>query len=356
MILNDIVSDYEYVYNSLDPCKEYFLVCCKLINNYFTSISSAAGSYFKLSNISDGNKNDFINKIKSAYSDAYDIISEMITLSFPFYGAMSKLEEYPFKTNLLQKEVFNFIAQGKEVITATNQIIKGQLQVMKTDVLLPKLIHPLQDLMQSYYALQGYYFQLKDIDASLFEKIPEEDTTKGYNSIELRSLKPSTDFLSFSQDVSQLASFINQFERLKNPSGGACKIYTQRIESGSIRIVLGSCSIELKSISEIIRAVSDGIKMFRITSAEVKLNEEKTRQLKLQNDAKELAIINSQINNIAQHVGLSRDNPEDVEKIQKLCLPLVRYLYANPVGIVGDYKYDLNNDLKLIEQFYNEKI
>lgn len=93
--------------------------------------------------------------------------------------------------------------------------------------------------------------------------------------------------------------------------------------------------------------------MFRLTSSEKKSMDENTRTIKLENDKKELAIINSQIKNIAQLTNLSIDNPEDVEKMQKLCLPLVRYIYSNPVGSVGDYKYDLNNDLKLIETIYD---
>lgn len=62
----------------------------------------------------------------------------------------------------------------------------------------------------------------------------------------------------------------------------------------------------------------------------------------MENDAKELAIINSQINTIANYLHLSPSSPEDAEKIQRLCLPLIRYINNNPVGIVGDYKYNLN--------------
>ena len=54
-------------------------------------------------------------------------------------------------------------------------------------------------------------------------------------------------------------------------------------------------------------------------------------------------------------MGLSNENPDDVEKIQKLCLPIVRYINNNPVGQIGDYEYDLTHELKLLEDFYLRK-
>ncbi|MBD5501828.1 MAG: hypothetical protein HDR10_11620, partial [Lachnospiraceae bacterium] len=145
------------------------------------------------------------------------------------------------------------------------------------------------------------------------------------------------------------------FELIMTPENGSCKVYTQRIESGSLRIVWGSNTIELSGISDIIRAISDGIRMFRLTTPEKRLKDEKARTLKLQNDEKELAIINSQIASVARITGLSSEKPEDIEKLQKLCLPLVRYLYSNPVGVIGDYSYNFDNELKLIESAYKIK-
>ena len=263
---------------------------------------------------------------------------------------------YNFKNNILKKDVQYYLDNGHAVIEAINQIITGQLHGMRSDALLPTLIKPLQKLMQSYYKLISYYSHLHNIDKLLFEPIPENNIDQGeYNCIELRSMKPLTDFGAFSDDVKYLSSFISQFELLMkaNSENANAKIYTQRLENGSLRIVWGSCNIELTGISDIIKSICEGIRMFRLTSSEKKSMDENTRTIKLENDKKELAIINSQIKNIAQLTNLSIDNPEDVEKMQKLCLPLVRYIYSNPVGSVGDYKYDLNNDLKLIETIYD---
>ena len=124
------------------------------------------------------------------------------------------------------------------------------------------------------------------------------------------------------------------------------------MESGSLRLVFGSNTVELPSISEIIRAITDAIRTFRLTSVEKEALQESTRKQKLENDARQLSIINSQIKTLCHTLGLSSDDPGDVEKIQKLCLPVIRYINNNPVGQVGDYKYDLTQDLKLLEDFY----
>ncbi|MCI8597218.1 MAG: hypothetical protein HFJ10_02070 [Lachnospiraceae bacterium] len=358
MILSDLLVDYEYVYNALIECTDYFSACDELIDDYFSTISNAAGTFFKLSQVFDSDKNELIHQLRNTYDNSFATITKMITLSFPFYGTMTKLKEYEFKNTVLEKDVHEFLQHGHDVMDATNEIITAQLPGMKANALLPILIEPLRQLTQSYYTLKKYATHFYDIDKMLFETIPENELdSQQYNNIELRSMKPLLDFSSFADDIKYLASFISQYESIMNSSSGGetAKIYTQRIENGSLRIVWGSHTIELSRISGIIKAISEGIRMFRMTTSERRAIDENTRTKKLENDEKELAIINSQIKNIAQFTGLSSDNPEDVEKMQKLCLPLVRYIYNNPIGMIGNYKYNLNNDLKLIESFYNSQ-
>ena len=354
MIFTDIIEDYQYVYDTLISCNNYFSTCNDLLINYISSMSSATSYYFKLTSVNDAVKNNLISKLSDTYQNAYATITKMITLSFPFYGSMSKLENFNFKNDILKEDVNDFLKYGYAVMEATNEIITAQLPGMKSDALLPKLIKPLQNLLHSYYMLINYSSHLHKIDKLLFEAIPEiNDNIDKYNIIELHSMKPLTDFSSFAEDIKSLSSFINQFELLMKFNSENAKIYTQRIENGSLRIVWGSHTIELTAISDIIKSICEGIRMFRLTSAEKRAMDENTRSIKIENDKKELAIINSKIKDIAQITNLSPDKPEDIEKLQKLCLPLIRYIYSNPVGTIGEYKYDLNTDLKLIETVFD---
>ena len=317
-------------------------------------MSELMATYSKITSPVESEKTDLIGNIRKAFNNSYSNISSLVGYSYPLYGAMTKFENYNFKIPALKSCIESFLINGHAVIDSTNAIISAESYGMRTQALLPSLISPLQALMLDYYSLYQHYTQLKDLDEMLFEKIPTINSKTGeYNRIELRSLKPSLDTDSFLDDLRNLSSFICQLELIKTKENNSCKIYTQRIESGSLRIVWGSTTIELSAISDIIRALSDGIKMFRLTSSEKSLKNEEARSLRLQNDEKELAIINSQINSIAQTTGLSPEEPVDVEKLQKLCIPLIRYLYSNPVGSIGNHKYDINEELRLITTTFN---
>lgn len=351
MILTDLISEYEYVYDTLKSCNDYITSCNELINNFIADISQIVGSYYMKTSPTESDKEKIIDDIMGVFNTSYTHISKLVGLSYPFYASMSKLEEHKSNIFQLSLKVKNFLASGHAAIDAINTIIYEGVYGLKAENLLPSLISSLQRLINHYDALCQYYFQLKGLD-ELLENIPNTISEK-YNRIELHSLKPSLDMDSFIDDVKNLSTFICQFELIMTPENGSCKIYTQRIESGSLRIVWGSNTIELSGISDIIKAISDGIRTFRLTSAEKRLKNEEARTSKLQNDEKELAIINSQIKAVARITGLSSEEPADVEKLQKLCLPLVRYLYSNPVGSIGGYKYDINNELKLITSVFD---
>ena len=66
-------------------------------------------------------------------------------------------------------------------------------------------------------------------------------------------------------------------------------------------------------------------------------------------NAKKLTIINSQIDILTEKLGLDINKPEDKEKVQLLCLPLVDYLDRNPVGSVNGVSYNLTQELHLLE-------
>lgn len=353
MVLSDLVLEYQYVKNMLEPCKEYFLTCNDIIDNYFSSISKHANNYFKLDSVNEGHKNNLIKGLSDAYSQTYNQITKLITLSFPFYGALAKLETKNFSNPLLTESINDFLNYGSSVMDATNNIITAQLPGMKTQMLLPALISPLQKLMMSYHSLTQLYSHMNDADQVIMEKLPDEVVNdERYNTLELRSYKKNSSLEDYSKDLHLLFSFLSQLEIVSKTEHEDSRIYLRKLESGTLRLVFGSNTIELNSISEIIRAISDAIRTFRLTSAEKESMQESARKQRLENDAKELSIINSQIKQICQIAGLSSDNPEDVEKIQKLCLPVVRYINNNPIGQVGDYNYDLTHEVKLLEDFY----
>lgn len=353
MVLSDLSQEYLYVYECLESCHDYFTICDSIINDYVISISEGVSQYFKETAITDAIKAQLINKISYTYTFVFSEVTKLITASFPFYGALAKLESYSFHNPLLAKEFEEFLTLGKAVMNATNNIITAQLPGMKQKMLLPELITHLQKLIKMYHTLISLHSHIENIDKIVMLKIPDEVAEdSNYNSLEIVSYKGNITLEEYSSSLAQLSSFFTQIELIKKTENSNPKIYMRKLESGSLRLVFGSNTFELKSISDIIRALTDGIRTFRLTSVEKQKLKEENRSLKLENDAKEICIINSQIKSICDIMGLSNDNPEDVEKIQKLCLPLVRYINNNPVGRINDYNYDLTTDMKLLENYY----
>lgn len=56
MILTDLISEYKYVYETLEPCVLYFASCNELINNFFTEISGIVGPYYKKTSPTESEK------------------------------------------------------------------------------------------------------------------------------------------------------------------------------------------------------------------------------------------------------------------------------------------------------------
>lgn len=353
MILSDLSQDYLYVCERLKPCSTYFGKCHEIIDTYFSSITKNVDQYFKQPSPNELHKTNLITKLSNLYKNIYNETTELITVSFSFYNALTELKSYKSKNNLLNIEIQDFIITGEQVMNVTNNIVRAQLSGMKEQMLLSDLINLLQKLTQEYDFFITIYSHIKYIDQILMTKIPDEVVNDpNYNSIELISYKENMTLEEYSLSLKQLSSFFTQIELLKKNEDNNPKIYIRKLESGSLRLIFGSNTFELDSISDIIRAITDGIRSFRLTTVEKQKLAEENRSKKLENDAKELCIVNSQIKSICEIMGLSNDNPEDKEKIQKLCLPMVRYINNNPIGKINNYYYDITTDMKLLEDFY----
>lgn len=354
MILNDIISDYKYTANILNTCSHYFDLCKKFTSDFYFNIFEEIENYFKKTaeNSASLAGVDTMLAIDTVYNNAYPSLVDLIMSSDEFNNAVTTLMHYEYKTYALFRMIKQMNELSNQLKGISTDILKAQSSGMKSNKLLPTFIDLINGLLQihSQIFLLSSHFSLAE--ETLIEDIPGENTEKrNYNRIELYSMKPSTDFDSLSKDISNLAQFISRFELIMNTEHNANKIYTQHIESGSLKIVWGSNTIELSGISDIIKAICDGINSFRITSSKKKLIDEQARNAKLDNDEKELAIINSKLDIIAHTFGLSTENAENAEKLQKMCLPILRYLVSNPQGKVGKYEYNLEEDIKLIEHF-----
>ena len=153
-------------------------------------------------------------------------------------------------------------------------------------------------------------------------------------------------------DVNLLSSFIGNLEIILSKNENYTPILTRKVETGSLRIVWSGTTIEISCVSDIIRVITDAIRTFRLTGVEKTIKKEEARSMKLDNDCKSLTIINTQIEKIAEIVNLDPSSPEDKETLQRLCLPLIKYINNNPIGRIGDFNYNLSHEIQLLEDTY----
>ena len=350
MILNDIIQDYKFIHSKLTECADYFDKCQTIFDCYLQNTSAAASKYFS-SNTSNP-RETFVSEMSTIMSKCFSLITKLNSSAYKFYACLGVITSQKYSMPFLQEEILKLEIAAQTTIESTNKIIEEQLDGMKKNNLLHPFINSLQELLHIYKSINDYYNLLSNVDNYLFEPLPMDIDETELSTLELRSYKSSNSLASYVQDLSYISSFMTQLERIFVTETATRSVYLRKFESGSLRIVWAGKTIELDGIPEIIKAITESIRTFRLTSIKKKEKEEEIRAKKLENDAKELAIINSQISTISNTLGLSKDKPEDVEKIQHLCLPLVRYINNNPVGQVGDYKYDITSEVKLLEDFY----
>lgn len=351
MIINDIIQDYKFVYLKLTECRDYFDKCQHVFDCYLQTTSTAASKYFS-SDFSNSSREKFTAEMTSAMSKCFTLITKLNSSAYTFYACLGVLNSHTYSMPFLQDEILKLELVAETTIEFTNNIIEEQLDGMKKENLIHPFICSLQELLHTYKSINSNYYLLSNIDNYLFEPLPPNIDETKLSILELRSYKSSSSLNDYVRDLSYISSFITQYELISRKEDSLGQIYLRKFESGSLRIVWAGKTIELDGIPEIIKAITEGIRTFRLTGVEKKQQEEQNRKQKLENDAKELAIINSQMSIISNTLGLSKDDPQDIEKLQRLCLPLVRYINNNPVGQVGDYKYDIASEVKLLEDFY----
>lgn len=351
MVFNDIIQDYQFITSNLYDCKEYFTKCQAVIDCYYKETALVATKYYT-SNSTDNTRSTFTSEMSTVMSKCFSQITKLNSSSYSFFSCLGKLTSQKYHSAFLFEKIQRFQSLAQTTIISTNNIIEEQLDGMKRKNLLTPFIKSAQELLCDYYNLEEIYLFLLHLENELLEPLPNGIDENDFKTFELRSYKTGYSLSEYTEDLSNLSSFITQFEMLYQNQGKSAKLYLRKFESGSLRIVWAGKTIELSGIPEIIKAITEGIRTFRLTTIKIKQQQEEIRTQKLENDEKELAIINSQLSAISNTLGLSKDNPEDVEKIQRLCLPLVRYINNNPEGQVGDYKYNITSEVKLLEDFY----
>ncbi len=351
MVLSDIIDDYQFAYNKLLKCAVYFTKCKDIIDGYFQLTSTASAHFFSGGN-TDSTRQSFVNEMSTATTKCFALVTKLNSASYSFYSCLGALTSRQYNSEILVKKIDDLNNIAETVISSMNKIIEEQPDGTRKNNLLPPFIESLQELMRIYHSLKGECLLLDNIEKELMEPLPEGIAEETLSLLEIRSYKKCLDFSTYAQDIALISKFISQIENiLQTPTS----IYTRKIESGTLKISWAGGSIELGCISEIISAIVSGIRSIVFIPSDIRLKNQELEKMKaetesmnLDNTSRKLAIINSQIDIIADKLNLDKTKPENIENIQRLCIPLIDYLESNPLGSVNGQKYDINNGLKYL--------
>ncbi len=273
MILNDIISDYNYVSIILDEYTDYFRKCEELSSMYHTSLFNNIADYFYPEyneKEPENDENSLTNSFDWVFNKIHDNILDLVRNYPESYSLVARLKMYKYKNDFLYKTIHDFTKLFQKIFSHAVSMISEYPNYFKRKGPLPYFISLIDNLLRKYKEIHNLAVHFTETEETLVECIPEKDSKGDYNRIELYSRKPSGDFDSLSTDISYLAQFISRFESIMNTEHSSNKIYIQRIESGSLKVVFGSNRTKLSAIENIIRAICDGIRSFRLTSPEKK--------------------------------------------------------------------------------------
>jgi len=334
MILNDIIEEYEFVYDTLKPCNDYFQQADVLITQYFSKISSATSKYFKANSSSDTYRNALVSELASGISSAFNQITTLITLSYEFYGSLRILKTHDYKNKELQFLINDFIENSQKSISATNSIIKAQLQGMKTEELLTDLIEPLQTTIKDYHTLVNLYSQFNTAGTLLLESLPEhiQDSTD-YSDISIGSSTKSDSFEDITSSISEFGNIVELIGRIKN-ADVSDRYYIRKIETGSLVIVITGTTISIVAIIKFIDFCFKKYVEYRKALLEIKT----MKQEVLKND----------LEVIKQLLEISSDASECNELIERATESAFNYFKRNPIFKLNEILYDTGEKIKLL--------
>lgn len=354
MILNDYTQEYASLKGYLDECIDYIEACKNIVQSYENNTFLYTDRYFSSS--SSSRHSDLGNDLSKQAVETYKLIKILNSKVLPFSMAIGKMNLLTIENDILKNDLTKYINIAYSSIRFVSSIILDDLDGVRKGPLLKNLFSSVETLVSLHTSLTLVIDHLTYIENGLLEPIPTDIPAEDFSVLELRSSKQNINFSEVANDLSLLSSFLKNLEYILSKKSDYTALFIRKIETGSLRIVWGGTIIELSCISDIIQAVTNAIRTFRITGAEKKIKEEEAKANQLKNEEKALSIINTQIDTICKRLELDPSSPKDREDIQRMCLPLVKYINSNPVGCIGDFQYDLSSEIKLLEDtFFSDK-
>lgn len=334
MVLQEVIEEYKFVYETLSKCEDYFLNADTLIENYFQKVSAATATFFSAGN-ADSTRTALATSLAKVIDETFSKITILVTCGYEFYGALKILEVHDFSNIQLKKLVDEFLESSQQSIKASNEIIVAQKQGMKSRELLSGLAIPLHKANKLYYTLKNLYSQFDYVNTMLLEPIPEEaKSSEKYDTLVIQSLTTSSDIQQISDSLEELSYFFENLGRLCNTSGKK-DYYLQKIETGSL-------FTQFLTLVPIIVAT---VKLFDFCYPKFM----QWKQLYYADKTAQLKLAQEEIKTLKELLELNPDIPNSDELLETATARLFKYFKLNSNLKVNGKEYKTNSDILLLQ-------
>lgn len=371
MVLSDITNDYTTFIQLLDKYNSensYINSALDMINQYHDKINLLADRFLKSKKI-DSDRTNLISGLNSIETAFANQLANMNTSMRNTTRLITEIERLEFVSSSVKEEANSLCSSLNNLMDLTEEYAANRIKNISNTTTFFKLIDELDIFKNVHIQIYSNYDILTNSENELLEKLPFDDNEISFYTLDIRSSKPELNISSFSDDLNLLASCLQNLERLID-SSCTQSIYLRKIESGSLKAIFGSDKVDFSIFPDLITSISNAIKTWRTTPAEITKANAETEKIKAEtekikaetsllqaqaeatfitNEGSKLAIANSQIDLLCDKLNLDPNNPEQKEQIQHFCLPLINYLEKNPIGTVNGIKYDISKEVHLIE-------
>lgn len=373
MVLNDITNEFSTLIDLLNADTNttnisYIRAALNLSNEYQDKLNKLI-EVFLSSPKTEPNRASLLNELQSLEKTFSNQIADMSASIRVTTKLISQIETIKFDSSSIKSLSENLCMSLNTLIDITEEYSANKIKNISNISTFFKLISELSDFKELYNQLFSSYSLLKKAENELLEAIPLDNcNSPKLSHLDIRSYKSELNITSFTDDLKLISECLQHLERLACPAENHT-IFIRKIESGSLKALFSSDKIDFSIFPDLVTSISNAIKTWRLTpneklkiqaetnklNAEAELIKSQTQAQYIQNESSKIAIVQSQIDYLCGKLSLDSHNSENIEQIQKFCLPLITYIEHNPIGTINGVDYDLSREVHLLEYSNNQE-
>lgn len=369
MVLNDITRDYMRLMSLLNDSNTFIQVAQRIAVDYRDRLKSYSNTYLESAR-GGANLSELNNNLSNLLTDYYSQIGTLNTEMRTVAKLLAEVERMVFQSPQVQGLAEDLVTCLNDVMDICAQFVNSRVTGQTDRKAYFRLLHSLDTFERIYRIMKEEHELLAMIEDELQEPIPEQIEKESITYLDFHSMKQGGSITAFAKDLQLLSECLQQFEMLYNPTG-ASSIFLQKVESGSFHSKVGSNKVNFSIFPDLVNGISEIIHTWRLTPYEQKsimTENDKTRaeaaklyaearvlnaeaeEKEQKNRCNRLAMLHLEKDKLCELLSLDSAEPEAVEKMERVMVPLMELIIANPEGTINGVPYNIVEEVKLLEK------